>query len=575
MVRSNWVCGKIDEAKLKEISARTDVNPFILKILLSRGIEDIQEINKILYGWKDLEYDPFLMRDMEKAVGIITSALDAGKKITVYGDYDCDGITSTAVLVKFLRSVNGNVDYYIPDRLTEGYGMSFESVQSILNSGTELIITVDCGIRSFEETELIKKLGADIIVTDHHQCGDTIPAADAVINPHRPDCGYPFKMLSGVGVVYKLIQAICSVRNLGKVYKKYVDLVSLGTIADVVSITDENKSIVSDGVEHINSTENIGLDILVKLSGINKYKITAQSFAFGLSPRINSAGRMGNAEIALQLILAEDKDTAKELAFLLDASNKQRQIVENRDLESAESMIEKEKKAEGPVIVIASENFHQGVAGIVAAKIAEKYGKPCVLLSVENKTMARGSARSVYGINIFEALKKCGDILEEYGGHELAAGMSLDISKIEAFESRLNDAVKNDEKAFPQFVRKADLILQPEEITEKNVFDLEKLEPYGYGNEMPVFMSENMTVESLKPMGEDGRHLKIFFRNGGVKTEGIAFNAKERAEEILCGEKYNVVYNLENNVWNGRVTPQMKIIDIFRTDLENADRSKE
>ncbi len=575
MVRSNWVCGKIDEAKLKEISARTDVNPFILKILLSRGIEDIQEINKILYGWKDLEYDPFLMRDMEKAVGIITSALDAGKKITVYGDYDCDGITSTAVLVKFLRSVNGNVDYYIPDRLTEGYGMSFESVQSILNSGTELIITVDCGIRSFEETELIKKLGADIIVTDHHQCGDTIPAADAVINPHRPDCGYPFKMLSGVGVVYKLIQAICSVRNLGKVYKKYVDLVSLGTIADVVSITDENKSIVSDGVEHINSTENIGLDILVKLSGINKYKITAQSFAFGLSPRINSAGRMGNAEIALQLILAEDKDTAKELAFLLDASNKQRQIVENRDLESAESMIEKEKKAEGPVIVIASENFHQGVAGIVAAKIAEKYGKPCVLLSVENKTMARGSARSVYGINIFEALKKCGDILEEYGGHELAAGMSLDISKIEAFESRLNDAVKNDEKAFPQFVRKADLILQPEEITEKNVFDLEKLEPYGYGNEMPVFMSENMTVESLKPMGEDGRHLKIFFRNGGVKTEGIAFNAKERAEEILCGEKYSVVYNLENNVWNGRVTPQMKIIDIFRTDLENADRSKE
>lgn len=570
MAFAKWVCKRIDAKRLQQLATVEQMNPLLAKVLLAKGVETAEEARSFLYDWKQIAYDPYLMKDMEPAVDAILTSLEKNEKITVYGDYDCDGITATSILVDFLRYLGGNVDYYIPDRLTEGYGISIAAVDTILNRGTQLIVTVDCGISAWKEVEYAIERGCKVVVTDHHQCPKKLPATVAVINPHRADCTYPFKMLAGVGVAYKLIQAICIRRNLGDFYYKYVDLVSLGTVADVVSITDENRKIVSMGVDNLLQTNNLGLHALVELSGISKYKITAQSFAFGLSPRINAAGRMGNAELALHLILSQTPEDAKELAYLLDVSNKQRQLIEMDDMAEVNRLVETRPEVlQQKVLVLSSPKFHHGVAGIVAAKVSEQYHKPCILLVEETdetgNVVVRGSARSLSGINLFEMLTRCEDLLLEYGGHALAAGLSLQMDKVTLLAQRLNDYISHmDDSVFEQSLH-ADLVVEPEEITVENIASLSLLEPFGHENENPVFLTQQMVLKSAKALGNDDKHLRLTLEKGACTIDAIAFNMGNRMELLEIGAQYDILYHLENNAWRNRVTPQMRVIDFALT----------
>lgn len=567
---AKWVCKQLDILKVQQLETVAGINPLLAKVLLSKGVQTAQEADRFLYQWKQVTYDPFLMKDMEPAVNGILSSIEKNEPITVYGDYDCDGITSTAILVDFLRHIGGKVDYYIPDRLTEGYGISVPAIDIILKRGTKLIVTVDCGISAAKELAYAKERGCKVVVTDHHQCPKQLPEALAVINPHRPDCTYPFKMLAGVGVTYKLIQALCIRKNMGDFYHKYVDLVSLGTVADVVSITDENRKIVSMGVDNLLSTRNLGLSALVELSGVGKYKITAQSFAFGLSPRINAAGRMGNAELALHLILAKTHEDAKELAYLLDVSNKQRQLVELDDMEEVNRLLEEKPHVlQQKVLVLSSPKFHHGVAGIVAAKVSEQYHKPCILLVEETDetgvTVARGSARSLRGINIFEMLTGCSSFLLEYGGHALAAGLSLTMENVPLLTQQLNDYISHmEDSAFEQCLQ-ADLEVEPEEITVEHIDSLSLLEPFGYENENPVFLTQQMVLRDAKALGTEGKHLRLTLSKQNCTIDAIAFNMGNRMDLLTIGAEYDILYHLENNVWRNRVTPQMRVVDFAPT----------
>lgn len=569
-----WVCQETDNIKAAELAQRSGLHPFLIKILLSRGFESAGEMHAFLNDWTEAEYDPFLMKDMDLAVAVICNALENRQSITVYGDYDCDGITATAILVRFLKSIGGRVDYYIPDRITEGYGLSIAALETILNRGSDLIITVDCGITACKETAYIKSRGKAIVITDHHQCSAVIPAADAVINPHRPDCTYPFKVLAGVGVVYKLIQAICRKKDLGEAYRTYAEVVTLGTVADVVSITGENRNIVSSGLRQLAQTENPGMQALAEISGIAKYKITAQSFAFGLAPRMNAAGRMGNADIALQLMLAEDREEAWEIACLLDASNKQRQFVESDNMQTVLQILEQYPDiAERRILVVSSDQLHHGVAGIVAAKLAEQFHKPCILLVEEfdekGQVIARGSARSFGSINLFALLSECKDLLTEFGGHALAAGMSLPVKHVAVLAERLQALMAHmDPEVFTQIL-KVDAELIPEEITVENINSMELLEPFGHNNENPVFISRNLLLKNVKALGAEGKHLKLFFAGGSCLLDAIAFHMGCRRSELEIGKRYDVVYHLENNEWKNQVTPQLKIIDLKEAEREH------
>ena len=567
MAEKKWTYNKTDNVKANELAMKINITPLLAKVLISRGLGTPEQINKFLHEWKNINYSPFLMKDMDRAVKTITEAVEEGKRITVYGDYDCDGITSTAILTNFLKYIGAKVDHFIPDRLTDGYGISCAALDKIAERGTQLVITVDCGISAGKEIEYINKKGIETVVTDHHQCSGDIPAAKAVVNPHRPDCEYPFKGLAGVGVAYKLIQAICENKGLGEVYKKYIDLVTLGTIADVVSLSDENRQLVSRGLESIDNTENIGLKTLIHISGTGKYKITTQSFAFSLAPRLNATGRMGNAEIAVQLVLAEEEELARELAFMVEMSNRQRQYIEGKNVETVLEIIDKnEKIAQRKVIVVAANDLHHGVVGIVSSRITERYNKPSIILVKEErggKMIARGSARSIKGISMFKMLTECKDILLGYGGHELAAGLSIECDKIEEFADRLDKSEEcADESLFSKY-SKADILLDAKYITADNVDSLSLMEPFGQDNEEPVFISENLLLKNVSALGEEGKHLKMFFTSEGTDISAIAFNRGKERENLKIGCKYDVVYNLENNVWNDKKTPQMRVIDIF------------
>jgi len=567
MNNSNWIYNKIDEYIVGELARKLSVNTLLMKVLFARGYCTEEEIKGFLTMWKTQQNDTFLMKDMEKCVFKIKETIRRKDKITVYGDYDCDGITATAVLVDFLRNLGADVDYYIPDRIKEGYGLSFQALDKILNNGTNLIITVDCGITAIEETKYINGRGASIIVTDHHKCQKEIPDAAAVINPQQQDCYYPFKKLAGVGVVYKLIQALCEEYDLGNIYNKYIELVTLGTVADVVSITGENKKIVSMGIDKISNTNNLGLKALVEISNTNKYRITSQYFSYSLSPRINAAGRMGNANLAIELIMADNKQQADRLALLLENTNKKRQEVEADNLNRVLNIIkENQEIANKKIIIVSSSELHIGVVGIVAAKISEKYNKPCILLVEENnkegRIIAKGSARSIEGVNIYELLSKCSELLSEFGGHTQAAGITVELDKLDQLTIKLDELIgKMDEGNIFQKTIKADIMIDIDEITEDNIRSLEMMEPFGNDNEIPVFVSKDFILKNIRVLGTDGKHLKFtFFKNGRV-IDAVAFNMGHRKNEAILGNSYNIIYNLENNEWRNVVTPQMKLID--------------
>ncbi len=561
-MNKKWEYVKIDDAEVQKIASENNIPTILSKILYTRGFRHHDEIQNFLNPRIDCLYDPFLLNDINYAIDRIILARDRKEKVTIYGDYDVDGITSVAVLVKFLCSIGIEATTYLPNRLEEGYGLNNEAIKHIFEDGTSLIITVDCGVSGFDEVEFAKSLKMDVIITDHHECPETLPNAVAVIDPKRRDNMYPWPYLAGVGVTFKLIQAISLRLNLDrKAYLKYIDIVSLGTVADIVPLRDENRIIVYFGIILMKQTKNIGLRELLKVTGYSK--IDSSAISFGLAPRINACGRMGCARLALDLLLTDDENKAHDIALKLNDMNKERQEIEKKILNEAIEKIENEKLYKNSVIVVSKEHWHHGVIGIVSSKITDMYYKPSILISIENGK-GKGSGRSIEGLDLHDALTQCSDLLTKFGGHEMAVGITIDENNIEAFASKLNEYA--DRKNIDAFVPTVfvDTEITTENISIDTVKQLEMLEPHGEANPPPVFVYKNIKVDGIRTLSNE-KHLKLTLKDGGYITDAIGFNMGEKRHSIKIGDKVDVLNTIEINCFNNVEKVQLNIKDVKKS----------
>lgn len=557
-----WEYYQTNENDIEEIKKDNNISDLLAKVLINRGIKDKEEISKFLYPKIEDLNNPFLLNDMEVAVDRILLAKEKNEKVTVYGDYDVDGITSIAVIVKFFRELGINIEYYLPSRLEEGYGLNNDALLKIKNNGTDLLITVDCGISAYNEVEYAKSLGMEVIVTDHHECPEKLPETIAVIDPKRPDNTYPFNALAGVGVTFKLIQAISLKLELDrKRYLKYLDIVCLGTVADIVPLVNENRVIVKYGLMLVRETKNIGLRALIKLSGYSK--IDSSLISFGIAPRINACGRMGKADLALELLLTNDTLEAERIALELNTINKERQEVEKSIMEDAIKIIEEGKLYEDDVIVVGKEGWHHGVIGIVASKITETYYKPSILVCFE-EGIGKGSGRSVDGFDLHKALTACIDDLERFGGHEMAIGLTVNQDSFEKFREDVNEYAKNviEKDKIPTI--KVDAEINADMISLDKLNELEILEPYGESNPMPIFVYKNIRVEGVRLLSND-KHLKLMLKDGSAIFDAIAFNMGDRQYSIKVGDKIDVLHYLDINKFNNIEKVQLNVKDIKKS----------
>lgn len=536
-----------------------NISPLVARVLVNRGITDAGDAKAFIERSAQSLHSPFLIKDMDKAVERINNAIAQKEKITIYGDYDVDGITSTAIMVSFLKKKGALVDAYIPDRQNEGYGVNCEAIEKIVEKGTKLIITVDTGITAGEEVEFAKKLGADIIITDHHECKDIVPDAVAVINPKRTDCTYPFKELAGVGVAFKLICAL-SEEDATKILDEYSDIVALGTIADVVSLTGENRIIAGVGLEKLKENPNLGLSEVIKTIGTNPKWNSSAVVSYSIAPRINAAGRMSSAMTAVNLLLTKDRNEAESLAKELDRENKDRQNKESVIFQEAVELLQDEKYADKKVLILAKRGWHHGIIGVVASRICDKFQKSCILISIEDDK-CKSSGRSMGGINLFEGLSGCADILENFGGHAYAAGFSIKEENIEELDVRLNEYAKS---VLPTRVSREILIdarVDINDITLSAVKETEVLGPYGVGNKMPSIALENVRIADIRTLSE-GKHCRILVEKGDRKIEVIAFGRSKIAEDYQVGDIVDVAGEMNINIYNGQSRVQIILEDI-------------
>ncbi len=564
MVRKKWTVSECDKDLAAQIAEDFSVDPLTAYILVSRGITDYDEIEEFLDPSAPLMIDPFSFADMDKAVRRIQLAIDDFQKIAVFGDYDADGITATALLYSYLEMREANVVRYIPDRLTEGYGLSCDSVRELAEQGVKLIITVDNGISAVEEAELCKSLGVDLVVTDHHKVGEKLPDAVAVVNPHRKDCPSEFKDFSGVGVAFKLVSALEG-GDEDSMLDEFGDLVAIGTVADVVNLKGENRSLVRYGLNTINTSPRIGLKVLLEKSAGQGKKIGASSAAFTICPRINATGRMGSAEKALDLLLCDDEITAERLVEEINSMNQARQKTETEIFGEVSAMLaEKPGLSRDSVIVVASEGWHQGVIGIVASRIAERYGKPAVVIS-KNGSEARGSCRSIEGFSIFKAIEAVSDCLTHFGGHTLAAGIGLNSDRIEEFRIRINDYADSVEMPFP--VQKIDCRINPGSISLDILNALDVMEPFGAGNPQPCFGLYGVKIEDFSSIG-DGRHMRLTISKNDARTGAVWFGMQEKLFPYSRGDIVDLAVTLDRNIYNGetRISVNIKNIRPSHTD---------
>ena len=541
---------------------RQGVPTLVAATLCARGMTDLAEAKGLLSSGEDQLQDPFLMKDMDLATARIGRALRNGEKIAVYGDYDVDGITSTCLLTRFLSSRGARVIPYIPDRLEEGYGLNREAVELLADKGVTLIVTVDCGITAVEEARYAASLGLDVIITDHHECKDELPQAVAVVDPHRRDCGYPFPCLAGVGVALKLALALTPGSERERVLSEYADLAAIGTVADVMQLSGENRAIVRRGLQALARTRRPGLRALIREAGAEGKSLTASCIGFTLAPRINAAGRMGCAPVAAELLLTEDPGRAEALSHALCALNRERQSIEGRIYEECLARLERESAGQRRSIVLAGEGWHQGVVGIVASRLAEKYACPTFMICVQDGR-GKGSCRSFGGFNLFRALESCADLLEGFGGHELAAGFTISEENIDAFRARMNRYVRSasgGERAVSCLDVDAPISC-PGEVTLAEVEQLDQLEPYGAGNPRPVFALLGATVDVLQPVGQ-GKHLKLRLSKGTCRFDAIFFSMTEETCGVAAGMRVDAAFYLQANTFRGNTTLQLQLIDI-------------
>ena len=558
-----WVYNNVDENEVTKIKEKYQISELLATILVGRNIVEDSKIKVFLEPTRKDFYDPFLLPDMEKAVERLIKAIDNNEKLIIYGDYDVDGITSISVLKKFLEDRGLKVGTHIPNRLDEGYGLNKDAINKIYEDGYRLMITVDCGISGIEEVEYANSLGIETIITDHHEPLDNLPNALAVIDPKIKNSKYPFNQLAGVGVVFKVIQAIGIKLHLDeKEYLKFLDLVCIGTISDIVPLVDENRVIAKLGLKLVEVTQDIGLKTL--LTSIGYSKINSMSVSFGIAPRINACGRMGHADEALKLFLTNSKQEAEVLTENLNNYNKTRQEIEKKIFEEALAKIEEEDFSNKDAIVIAGDNWHHGVIGIVSSKITDMYFKPSILICFDGEN-GKGSGRSIIGFDLHKALCETSQYLEKYGGHEMAVGLSLLKSNFESFKEAFQKYAEesNIKDIIP--IINIDKLITEKDLNIKAVKELEKLEPFGEANKCPLIAYKNLKIDSIRVLTE-GKHMKLTLKteNNNIIT-AMGFNMGYKAEEFLIGDRVDIVGALEINSFNGMENIQFNLKDIMKS----------
>ena len=557
-----WQIYETDSQKVQELIDKYNLNLLLATILVNRNILETENLDKFLKPTRNDFHDPFLMPDMEIAVERILKAIENKEKIIIYGDYDADGITSITVLKSFFKDIGVDVFSYIPNRLEEGYGLNKPAVKKIVDDKYNLMITVDCGISAIEEIDYANSLGIETIVTDHHEVGEKLPNALAIVDAKRKDNMYPCRDLAGVGVVFKLIQALSIKLNLKEEsYLKYLDIVCIGTISDIVPLVDENRVIAKLGLMLVNQTKNLGLKSLLMSSGYKK--IDSTTISFGVAPRINACGRMGHAEEALKLFLSNNLNEVQELTKKLNDYNVKRQDIEKRIYEEAVKQIEEKNLSKNNTIIVAGENWHHGVIGIVASKITEMYFKPSILLCNEEDE-SKGSGRSIPGFDLHDALMKCLDHIEKFGGHSMAIGITIKKSELEQFSQSLENVAKEEHTEEIVPIVQIDAKISLSDINKEMVESLNQLEPFGEGNKMPIFVIKNLKIDSIRALTE-GKHLKLTLREGNNMVNAIGFNMGSLAEEYKIGDKIDVAGMLEINSFNGVDSVQINLKDIMKS----------
>ena len=570
-----WITAPGDKSRAPELAKRLGIPVITAAMLLVKGFANDGEMLRFLSDESELS-DPFLILDMDKAVQRIELAIEKGEKICVYGDYDADGVTSTSIMYLYLRSIWCDVVYYIPDREKEGYGMNNAAVEKLHEEGVTLIITVDNGISAFEQVRLANSLGIDTIVTDHHEPPERLPEAIAILDPHRDGDESPFKFFSGVGVAFKLIMALERQNlDLEDLFDRYADICAIGTVADVVSLTGENRVLVREGLKRINAGANLGIQTLRRLSGIDGRDVTSGDIGFIIAPRINAGGRINRSQKAVELFITDDEERAQELASELCKNNDERKQIEKEIIEASLSKLANDESISSrKVIVVAGEGWRQGVIGLAAARIKEVYGKPTIVISYEGDS-AKGSARSVEGFSMIAGITYCQSLLTIFGGHPMAAGMSLPTENIGKFREMINEyADQNENDFFPCLTISA--WVRPGLLTVGDLESLSKLEPYGTGNPKPVFGYGAVTITDVSPL-KGGQYLKVLFKKGDTYGAAVNFGSTFDDFPYQKGDEVNLAVDVKTNEYNGVVSVSSMLRDIKFTsdDNEKLLRSKQ
>ncbi|WP_040207836.1 single-stranded-DNA-specific exonuclease RecJ [Neobacillus jeddahensis] len=557
--KTKWIVRSSDNNLVEMLANELKLTPLVASLLVNRGLNTVDTARYFLFG-KDEFHDPYLLKGMDLAVQRIRQAIEKQEPILIYGDYDADGVSSTSVLMMTLRDLGANVQFYIPNRFTEGYGPNEPAFRQAAENGINLIITVDTGISAIHEATVAKELGIDLIITDHHEPGPVLPDALAIIHPKIPDSIYPFRELAGVGVAFKLAHAL-----YGHVPEHLFEIAVIGTVADLVSLTGENRLITKKGLEKLKVTNNIGLRAILKLAGVDLTSINEETIGFTLAPRINAVGRLEDADLAVQLMLTEDPEEAQALAEEMDALNKTRQTIVNSITAEAIAEVEQNFPIDtNKVIVIGKEGWNAGVIGIVASRLVEKYYRPTIILNFDPiKGVAKGSARSIAGFDLFKNLSTCREILPHFGGHPMAAGMTLGLDDVDELRERLNNLAEEQLTAADFIpVTHLDEKIRLEDISLSSLDEINLLAPFGIDNPKPKVLINNVEITSMRKIGSEQTHLKVLVNENGSSLDGVGFGLGALADQISPASKISLIGELSINEWNNIRKPQIFIQDI-------------
>ena len=567
MSRKKWEITPYDKRLALQLAQETDLDPFAVLLLSARGMRTPEALQAFLEAGTQAFSSPFLLKDMDLAAARIETALERGERILVYGDYDADGVTATALLYSYLLTLGAEADYYIPSRTEDGYGLSLKTAERVLQGGFGLVVTVDNGISALEEAAFLRDHGVDLVVTDHHQAGDTLPDCVAIVDPHRSDDASPCKAFSGVGVALKLCAALEG-GDHDTVMDAFGDIAALGTVADIVPLTGENRTLVIRGLQCLRRTDRPGLRALAEVLGLPNTDLSSTDVAYLLAPRINAAGRMGSAETALELLLTEDPIRAMELAKELQAANLARQETETGILEEAEALLRSDPEAAlRRFLVVAGKNWHPGVIGIVAARLVEKYGRPVAVASIDAEGVCRGSCRSIEGFSLYDALSAVSGLLTQFGGHTLAAGFSLPAERLPAFTQAINDYAARQGDVYP--VLHVDCRLNPAYVNAEILDSLDLLEPFGAENPRPVFGLFDMTITAAQPIGSN-RHMRLTVQRNGASLTAVYFGMPPQRFPYRVGDRVDLAVRAEKNEYNGAVRLSLQVRDIRPEGCDDA-----